>query len=66
MLKQLAERPTVNSGTVLVPIGMYSRQLIQGRGTNTAHMDDLDVVCMGRFGSVKGLSMNVCACLHAW
>ncbi len=48
MLKPLTELYS----TVLVPIGMYSRQLLQGRGTYTAHMD---VVHMGRFGSVRTL-----------
>ena len=33
MLKPLAERPSVDRGTVRVPIGMYSQQLLQGRGT---------------------------------
>ena len=33
VLKLLAECPTVDSHTVHVPIGMYSQQLLQGRGT---------------------------------
>ena len=33
VLKPLAEQLTVNSGAVHVPIRMYSRQLLQGKGT---------------------------------
>ena len=33
VLKPLSERPTVDSGTVHVPIEMHSQQLLQGRGT---------------------------------
>ena len=46
------------SGTVCVPIGMYCWQLLQGRGMYIVHMD---MVHTGRFGSVKGLSVGVCA-----
>ena len=46
MLKPLTEL----CSSVRVPIGMYSRQLLQGRGTYTAHTD---VAHMGRFGSVR-------------
>ena len=47
---------SVDSDTVRVPIGMYSRQLRQGRSKYTAHMD---MVHMGRFGSVRTL----CGCV---
>jgi len=42
---------------VHVLIGMYSRQLLEGRGTFTAHAD---VVHMGKFGSVRTL----CGCVY--
>jgi len=46
---------SVDSGTVHVPIGMYSQQLLEGRGTYTAHTD---MVHMGRIGS--GRTLWVC------
>ena len=52
VLKPLGERPPADSGTVRIPIGMYNRKLLQGRGTYTVHTD---VVHMGRFGSVRTL-----------
>ena len=55
MIKPLAKRLAVDSGTVCVPIGMYSQQLVYKVEVH-----------MGRFVFVKALSVGVWASLHAW